>query len=97
MAAYVAGSLVLGGGVVAEMAMIRARLLAAWAGLLISAGAVLGLVFDVVIHSLHCCLRGSPACPTRTWVDGLRALDRQRRGAPTTRPDSVRDGQACYS
>ena len=51
VAALVAGWLILGGGVLAEMAMMRARLLSPWAGLLIIVGAVLGLVWDFAIHS----------------------------------------------
>jgi hypothetical protein len=51
VAAFVAGLLVLGGAALAEIALVRARLLAARAGMLMCVGAVLGLVFDLVIHS----------------------------------------------
>ena len=44
VASFVAISLVLGGAVLAEIAMLRARLLSPWAGLLIIVAAVLALV-----------------------------------------------------
>jgi hypothetical protein len=48
VSALVAGALVLVGAVLAEIAMLRARLLAAWAGLLILVAALLGLLWDFV-------------------------------------------------
>jgi drug/metabolite transporter (DMT)-like permease len=51
-AAIVASWLLLGGAVLAELAMMRARLLSAWAGLLIVVAGVLGLVFDFVLFNL---------------------------------------------
>ena len=45
---YVTGTLLVGGAVLVEMAMLRARLRAAWAGVLLILAAVVGLVFVVV-------------------------------------------------
>jgi hypothetical protein len=51
VAAYVASALLLGGAVLAELAMIRARLRAAWAGVLMVVASVLALVFLFVLFS----------------------------------------------
>jgi hypothetical protein len=50
-AAYVAGSLLFGGAVLVELALIRARLRAAWAGVPIVVAAVLALVCLFVFFS----------------------------------------------
>jgi hypothetical protein len=51
VAAYVASSLFFGGVVLAELAMIRARLRAAWAGVLLVVAGVLTLVFLFALFS----------------------------------------------
>lgn len=51
VAAFVATWLIFGGAVLAEIAMLRARMFSAWAGLLIIVGAVFGLVFDYVLFN----------------------------------------------
>ena len=51
VAAYVATWLVFAGAVLVEIAMLRARLRAAWAGWLIVGGAAFGLLFDYVLFN----------------------------------------------
>ena len=93
VAAYVAGSLLFGGAVLAELAMIRARLRAAWAGVLMVVAGVLALVFLFVLFSFIVF-----AVALLLFVLGLGwmayALLSAKGEAPRHPPDSLRDGQA---